>query len=119
MKIKKLILFVGLCVNLNVNALEMCRLGSETLEEEHEWLARLDYEFESELTDIKEVAALDKIPSLMLPISEQGMLAEHWAGVTAAIDSKNSQQNQVWQALTTIPYGETWSYQDLAIWNGR
>ncbi|MEF1309955.1 methylated-DNA--[protein]-cysteine S-methyltransferase [Vibrio mytili] len=23
-------------------------------------------------------------------------------------------QNQVWQALTTIPYGETWSYQDLA-----
>jgi len=23
-------------------------------------------------------------------------------------------QNQVWQALTTIPYGETWSYQDIA-----
>ncbi len=23
-------------------------------------------------------------------------------------------QNQVWHALTTIPYGETWSYQDLA-----
>lgn len=23
-------------------------------------------------------------------------------------------QMQVWQALTTIPYGETWSYQDLA-----
>ena len=23
-------------------------------------------------------------------------------------------QNQVWQALTTIPYGEPWSYQDLA-----
>ncbi|PFG58622.1 methylated-DNA-[protein]-cysteine S-methyltransferase [Vibrio sp. ES.051] len=23
-------------------------------------------------------------------------------------------QNQVWLALTTIPYGETWSYQDLA-----
>ncbi|MFT7682425.1 MAG: methylated-DNA-[protein]-cysteine S-methyltransferase [Moritella dasanensis] len=24
-------------------------------------------------------------------------------------------QNKVWQALTTIPYGETWSYKDLAI----
>ncbi len=23
-------------------------------------------------------------------------------------------QNKVWHALTTIPYGETWSYQDLA-----
>ncbi len=23
-------------------------------------------------------------------------------------------QNKVWDALTTIPYGETWSYQDLA-----
>ena len=23
-------------------------------------------------------------------------------------------QQQVWKALTTIPYGETWSYQDLA-----
>lgn len=23
-------------------------------------------------------------------------------------------QNQVWHALTTIPYGETWSYQQLA-----
>lgn len=23
-------------------------------------------------------------------------------------------QQQVWHALTTIPYGETWSYQDLA-----
>nr|WP_238928454.1 methylated-DNA--[protein]-cysteine S-methyltransferase [Vibrio sp. S17_S38] len=23
-------------------------------------------------------------------------------------------QQKVWQALTTIPYGETWSYQDLA-----
>ncbi|WP_146492972.1 methylated-DNA--[protein]-cysteine S-methyltransferase, partial [Vibrio cyclitrophicus] len=23
-------------------------------------------------------------------------------------------KNQVWQALTTNPYGETWSYQDLA-----
>ena len=24
-------------------------------------------------------------------------------------------QNKVWQALTTIPYGETWCYKDLAI----
>ncbi len=93
MKIKNLILFIGFCVSLNANALETCNLGSETLEEEHEWLARLDYEFESELTDVKEVAALDKIPSLMLPVSDEGMFAEHWAGVTAVIDSKNSQPN--------------------------
>ncbi len=24
-------------------------------------------------------------------------------------------QNKVWQALTTIPYGETWSYKDIAV----
>jgi methylated-DNA-[protein]-cysteine S-methyltransferase len=28
-------------------------------------------------------------------------------------------QQQVWAALRTIPYGETWSYKDLAEANGR
>lgn len=32
MKIKNLILFIGLCVSLNTNALETCNLGAETLE---------------------------------------------------------------------------------------
>ncbi|NDJ80484.1 hypothetical protein GXP65_05570 [Vibrio campbellii] len=119
MKIKNLILLIGLCVSLNVNALETCNLGSEKLEEEHEWLARLDYEFESELTDVKEVAALDKIPSLNLPISEQGMLAEHWAGVTAAIDSKNSQPNSAKRIAQLERVSERQALWQLAKNGGR
>lgn len=119
MKIKNLILFIGLCVSLNTNALETCNLGSETLEEEHEWLARLDYEFESELTDVKEIAALDKIPSLMLPISDEGMLAEHWAGVTAVIDSKNSQPNSAKRITQLERVSERQALWQLAKNGGR
>ncbi|PQJ64105.1 hypothetical protein BTO10_04745 [Vibrio chagasii] len=119
MKIKNLILFIGLCVSLNANALETCNLGAETLEEEHEWLARLDYEFESELTDVKEIAALDKIPSLVLPISDEGMFAEHWAGVTAVIDSKNSQPNSAKRIAQLERVSERQALWQLAKNGGR
>ncbi len=95
MKLKNLILLVGLCFVVNVDELEMCSLGAETLEEEHEWLARLDYEFESELNDVKEVAALEKIPSLILPTGQEAMFPEHWTGVSVVFDSKKSQPNSL------------------------
>ena len=46
-------------------------------------------------------------------------LKEYFAGLRNQFDlplasTGTDFQTQVWHALTTIPYGETWSYQDLA-----
>ena len=46
-------------------------------------------------------------------------LSEYFAGIRNQFDvpiaAKGTVfQQQVWQALTTIPFGETWSYQQLA-----
>ncbi|MGR5132413.1 methylated-DNA--[protein]-cysteine S-methyltransferase [Vibrio alfacsensis] len=46
-------------------------------------------------------------------------LAEYFSGLRNEFDlplaaTGTAFQTQVWRALTTIPYGETWSYQDLA-----
>ena len=46
-------------------------------------------------------------------------LEEYFAGLRNEFDlplaaTGTDFQTQVWYALTTIPYGETWSYQDLA-----
>lgn len=55
------------------------------------------------------------------PILTQAIkqLEEYYSGRRKAFDLPVSAtgtefQNKVWHALTTIPYGETWSYQDLA-----
>ncbi|EJL6924957.1 methylated-DNA--[protein]-cysteine S-methyltransferase [Vibrio alginolyticus] len=55
------------------------------------------------------------------PVLRQAVtqLDEYFAGLRNEFDlplaaTGTDFQNQVWQALTTIPYGETWSYQDLA-----
>ncbi len=55
------------------------------------------------------------------PIIDQTrlQLAEYFAGVRKHFDlplaaTGTDFQQKVWQALTTIPYGETWCYQDLA-----
>jgi methylated-DNA-[protein]-cysteine S-methyltransferase len=46
-------------------------------------------------------------------------LEEYFAGLRNEFDlplaaAGTDFQTQVWHALTTIPYGETWSYQELA-----
>lgn len=46
-------------------------------------------------------------------------LREYFAGIRSTFDisisaSGTDFQNQVWKILRTIPYGETWSYQDIA-----
>ncbi|MDN3683100.1 methylated-DNA--[protein]-cysteine S-methyltransferase [Vibrio tapetis subsp. quintayensis] len=46
-------------------------------------------------------------------------LAEYFAGARRSFSlplaaTGTAFQQSVWQALTTIPYGETWCYQDLA-----
>ncbi|MDA0148992.1 methylated-DNA--[protein]-cysteine S-methyltransferase [Vibrio sp. LaRot3] len=46
-------------------------------------------------------------------------LSEYFAGIRDQFDlplaaTGTGFQQQVWQALTTIPFGETWSYQQLA-----
>ncbi|MEF1291353.1 methylated-DNA--[protein]-cysteine S-methyltransferase [Vibrio sp. M260118] len=55
------------------------------------------------------------------PILTQAIkqLEEYFSGQRKTFDLPVSAigtefQNKVWHALTTIPYGETWSYQDLA-----
>lgn len=61
------------------------------------------------------------IPDDEHPIVKQaiGEYQEYFAGkrkiFTVAIAVKGTKfQQQVWQTLTTIPYGTTWSYQQLA-----
>lgn len=88
MKMKCLTIFWCLCICFNVQASNMCKLGENTLEEEHDWLSRLDREFKSELNDVKEIAALNKIPSLILPIREQTFVPEHWEGLWEAVNNK-------------------------------
>ncbi|NRB65976.1 MAG: hypothetical protein HRU48_01215 [Vibrio sp.] len=119
MKISKLILFIGVCVSLNVDAMETCSLGYENLEEEHEWLARLDHEFESELNDVKEVAALDKIPSLVLPTTKESMFPEHWAGVATVIESKDGQPNSARRIAQLERVSERQALWQLARNSGR
>lgn len=55
------------------------------------------------------------------PILHQAVvqLGEYFSGLRNEFDlplaaTGTDFQNQVWHALTTIPYGETWSYQQLA-----
>ena len=59
----------------------------------------------------------DEHPILQLTISQ---LTEYFNGerreFSIPLAANGTEfQNKVWQALTTIPYGETWCYKDLAI----
>jgi methylated-DNA-[protein]-cysteine S-methyltransferase len=49
----------------------------------------------------------------------EGQLTEYFSGKRSSFEIPISAQGtafqkKVWHALTTIPYGETWSYQELA-----
>lgn len=52
-------------------------------------------------------------------VNTTAQLEEYFSGARTSFDlpiaSKGTAfQQQVWKALMTIPYGETWSYQDIA-----
>ncbi|KJY82985.1 cysteine methyltransferase [Vibrio galatheae] len=90
-------------------------LGAITLQADAEGL--LGVWFETQTTQPEELGQYSpQDPILCLAIKQ---LDEYFSGVRKVFDVPISAlgtafQKQVWQALTTIPYGETWSYQDLA-----
>ncbi len=70
---------------------------------------------EMELSDFGTQA--DDHPILKLTVLQ---LQEYFSGerreFSIPLAAKGTEfQNKVWKALTTIPYGETWCYKDLAI----
>ena len=72
----------------HVSALELCNLGDPELEEEREWLARLDSEFLSEINDIKEVESLSKIPSLVFSVNGKIGNFAQWPKLMHALKNK-------------------------------
>ncbi|MDF5356610.1 methylated-DNA--[protein]-cysteine S-methyltransferase, partial [Vibrio parahaemolyticus] len=90
-------------------------LGTVTIQSNAEGL--LGIWFETCTTKPSELGVRDE----QHPVLRQAVtqLDEYFAGLRNEFDlplaaTGTDFQNQVWQALTTIPYGETWSYQDLA-----
>ncbi|EOX4971043.1 methylated-DNA--[protein]-cysteine S-methyltransferase [Vibrio alginolyticus] len=90
-------------------------LGTVTIQSNAEGL--LGIWFETCTTKPSELGRRDE----QHPVLRQAVtqLDEYFAGLRNEFDlplaaTGTDFQNQVWQALTTIPYGETWSYQDLA-----
>ncbi|GAA5647611.1 MULTISPECIES: methylated-DNA--[protein]-cysteine S-methyltransferase [Vibrio] len=73
--------------------------------------------FETHTTQPKQLGARDDdFPILVRAIKQ---LTEYFAGERTVFSlpvaaQGTAFQQQVWQALQAIPYGETWSYQDLA-----
>ena len=73
--------------------------------------------FETHTTRPDDLGAHDDFDHILKDAVHQ--LHEYFDGKRTVFDLPISAdgtefQNKVWQALTTIPYGETWSYQDLA-----
>ncbi|BDR20640.1 methylated-DNA--[protein]-cysteine S-methyltransferase [Vibrio sp. STUT-A16] len=90
-------------------------LGTVTIQSNAEGL--LGIWFETCTTKPSELGARDdQHPILRQAVTQ---LNEYFSGLRYEFElplaaTGTDFQNQVWQALTTIPYGETWSYQDLA-----
>ena len=90
-------------------------LGTVTIQSNAEGL--LGIWFETCTTKPSELGVRDEHHPVLRQAVTQ--LDEYFAGLRNEFDlplaaTGTDFQNQVWQALTTIPYGETWSYQDLA-----
>ncbi|WP_415302074.1 methylated-DNA--[protein]-cysteine S-methyltransferase [Alcaligenes sp. SJTW-7] len=86
-------------------------------------LLRLDFEQETVhgLT-AEQRAGLVPAPELALPV--QAQLDDYFAGRRQQFDlpfrlQGTEFQQQVWQALLTIPYGQTWTYGQMADHLGR
>ncbi|HRL22658.1 MAG TPA: methylated-DNA--[protein]-cysteine S-methyltransferase [Alcaligenes sp.] len=86
-------------------------------------LLRLDFEEQSvHGLAAQQVAGLVQDPSLLAPVQLQ--LQDYFEGRRRQFDLPiNPQgtefQRQVWQALRTIPYGQTWTYGQMAEHLGR
>ena len=73
--------------------------------------------FETQTTQPQELGKKDpKHPILILTIKQlQEYFSHRREMFQLPLAAKGTEfQQQVWQALKTIPYGETWSYQQLA-----
>lgn len=75
-------------LTFQVSATELCNLGELELEEEQEWLARLDSEFINEINDIKEVESLNKIPSLVFSVNDRIGNSVQWSKLMHALKNK-------------------------------
>ncbi|WP_194436877.1 methylated-DNA--[protein]-cysteine S-methyltransferase [Vibrio fluminensis] len=90
-------------------------LGKMTLQANQHGL--LGAWFETQTTQPNELGVRDDEFALLREAKTQ--LDEYFAGIRNQFDlplaaQGTAFQTQVWQALTTIPFGETWSYQQLA-----
>lgn len=90
-------------------------LGMVTIQASSEGL--LGIWFETCTTKPDELGERDDHHPILIKTVEQ--LGEYFSGLRSEFElplaaTGTAFQNQVWHALTTIPYGETWSYQDLA-----
>ncbi|ODS05323.1 methylated-DNA--[protein]-cysteine S-methyltransferase [Vibrio scophthalmi] len=90
-------------------------LGKITLQSNQLGLTRVWFEVNTTLPS--DLGERDDSDALLLTAKTQ--LEEYFLGIRNQFDLPLAAvgtpfQMQIWQALTTIPFGETWSYQDLA-----
>ena len=90
-------------------------LGKMTIQANQEGL--LGAWFETQTTQPEDLGTFDEHSPILLTAATQ--LSEYFCGnrndFSLPLAAKGTPfQMQVWQALTTIPYGKTWSYQELA-----
>ncbi|MBD1557518.1 methylated-DNA--[protein]-cysteine S-methyltransferase [Vibrio sp. S9_S30] len=102
-------------VSENVYTLLSSKLGDVTIQANDDGL--LGIWFETHTTKPQELGREDRHHKVLAEACKQ--LTEYFEGSRKTFDvplaAKGTDfQKQVWQALTQIPFGETWSYQDLA-----
>jgi len=73
--------------------------------------------FETQTTQPDELGMLD--PAAFVLVQAKQQLGEYFKGERHEFElplaaTGTEFQTNVWRALTTIPFGDTWSYQDLA-----
>lgn len=99
----------------NVYTILSSKLGDVTIQANDDGL--LGIWFETYTTKPQELGVEDRKHNVLAQACKQ--LTEYFEGSRKTFDvplaAKGTDfQKQVWQALTQIPFGETWSYQDLA-----
>lgn len=95
-------------------------LGQMTLQANEQGL--LGAWFETHTTQPEDLGSEDKAFPVLIEASNQ--LTEYFSGknvqFTVPLSAKGTDfQVKVWNALQSIPYGETWSYQEIADFIGN